>query len=116
MYTIDDIIAPESNNTYQFIVKNSTKYNLKYNIEFVESNPYNINMKYKLKKNDEYIIDHYVSASELNVSNIHLNTNSNDTYYLEWKWVSNTNDTEIGANPSSKYGLKINVKAESDNG
>lgn len=112
-YPIEGKIAPESSNMYQFIVKNNTIYKLKYQINFIETNDYNINMKYKLKKNDEYIIDHYVSASELNINDIILNSNENDTYYLEWKWVSSSNDTEVGANPESYYGLKINIKAES---
>ena len=88
---------------------------MKYSISFIEDNPYNINMKYKLKKNDTYIVDHYVSATELNIADIKLNVNTGDTYYLEWKWISSSNDTEIGANPDSKYGLKINVEAESTN-
>lgn len=113
MYEIENVIAPESHNTYQFVVKNGTEYKLKYNIDFIENNPYNINMKYKLKKNDTYIIDHYVSASELNVSEALLNSKKNDTYYLEWKWISSNNDTEIGANPNSKYELKIDIEAES---
>ena len=116
MYEFDDKIAPESFNTYQFVVKNGTNYKIKYNISFIEDNPYNINMKYKLKKNETYLIDHYVSVSELNVSNILLNLSNNDTYYLEWKWISSDNDTEIGKNPNSYYNLKIKVEAESTNG
>ena len=116
MYELGDIIAPESSNTYQFVVKNGTEYTLKYNISFVETNNYNINMKYKLKKNDTYLIDHYVSASELIIPEMQINTKSNDTYYLEWKWVSSDNDTEIGKTPDAKYNLKINVEAESING
>ena len=55
MYELTDVIAPESSNTYQFVVKNGTEYNLKYKIDFIENNPYQINMKYKLKKNDTSI-------------------------------------------------------------
>ena len=116
MYEFEDIIAPESSNTYQFVVKNGTEYNLKYNISFVETNNYNINMKYKLKKNDTYLIDHYVSANELIVPEMRINTKNNDTYYLEWKWISSDNDTEIGTTPDVNYNLKINVEAESING
>ena len=115
-YTMDGRIAPESSNTYEFKVKNGTGYNLKYNISFVESNPHNINMKYKLKKNDEYIIDHYVTTSELNVPEMLLNSKINDTYYLEWKWISSDNDTEIGKTGNVNYNLKIIVEAESTNG
>ena len=116
IYAIPDIIAPESSNTYQFIVRNSTKYKIKYNINFVENNPYHINMKYKLKKNDTYVVDHYVSASELDLANHLLNSNQNDTYYLEWKWISSSNDTKIGHTPNANYRLSIEVKAESTNG
>ena len=108
-------IAPESSNAYEFKVENNTAYNLKYQIEFIETNEYNINMKFKLKKNDTYIIDHYVKASELSVTDMPLNINDSDTYYLEWKWISSSNDTSIGQNPEAKYSLKIEIKAEGTN-
>ena len=116
MYELNDKIAPESSNTYQFIVKNGTNYAVNYNINFIETNPHKINMKYKLKKNDTYLIDHYVSASQLNQANLILDPNNNDTYYLEWKWISSDNDTQIGETPNAKYELKIEVKAVSNNG
>jgi hypothetical protein len=111
-------IAPESSGTYKFIVNNGTKYNLKYKISFTETNQYNMNIKYKLKKEDTYLIDHYVSYDELNFEDLTLNTNSSDTYYLEWKWIgdNDTLDTDIGTNANSKnisYYLKIDVEAES---
>ena len=115
MYVKEGKIAPESSNTYQFIVRNGTKYNLNYKIKFIETNPYNINMKYKLKKNNEYIISEYVSASELNLSDIILSSAKSDTFYLEWKWISSNNDTEIGESQNVNYGLKIEVEAESIN-
>ena len=115
MYYFSDIVAPESSNTYQFVVKNSTEYKLKYNITFVEDNTYHINMKFKLKKNDTYLVDHYVSYNDLNISDILINSKSNDTYYLEWKWISSSNDTSIGKTPDAYYGLTIKVEAESVN-
>ena len=116
VHTMDSKIAPESSNVYQFTVKNSTKYNLKYRIKFIETNEYNINMQYKLKKNDTYIIDHYVRPNEINVNNMMLNSGENDTYYLEWKWISSSNDNSIGQNSDAKYGLKIEIEAEGTNG
>lgn len=111
-------IAPESKGTYKFIVNNGTQYNLKYSISFAETNQYNMNMKFKLKKGNTYIIDHYVSYNQLSVENATLNSRSSDTYYLEWKWVGDDddNDTQIGKNAKSndiKYGLKIEIEAES---
>ena len=113
IYNIDGVIAPESENTYQFVVKNSTLYNIKYSIKFVETNDYHINMKYKLKKNDNYLFSNYINASELSVSDFVLNHGESDTYYLDWKWISSSNDTSIGKNPEASYGLKIIVEAES---
>lgn len=115
MYELGDKIAPESSNVYQFVIKNGLLQNLKYEVAFIENNAYNINMKYKLKKNDTYLIDHYVSASELNIYDMLLDSKTNDTYYLEWKWISNDNDTEIGSKLDSLYELKIEIKAESYN-
>lgn len=111
-------IAPESTGTYKFEVNNGTKYNLKYKITFIETNQYGMNIKYKLKRGNNYIVDHYVSYSDLDISNVLLNTKSSDTYYLEWKWVgdNDSEDTNIGKNANSsniKYELKINIEAES---
>jgi hypothetical protein len=72
-------------------------------------------MKYKLKKNDVYIIDHYVTADELHITDQLLSTDSKDVYYLEWKWISSSNDNSIGTNPNANYGLQIEVNAESIN-
>ena len=116
IYNIDGVIAPESENTYQFVVRNNTKYKIKYSIDFIETNDYHINMKYKLKKNDSYIINSYSKPNSLAVKDYVLNSGENDTYYLDWKWISNNNDTEIGSNPEAIYKLKIEVKAESING
>ena len=113
VFHFDETIAPESTNVYQFVIKNTTEYDLKYNVNFMETNQFNINMKYKLKKNDEYVIDEYVSASELKLDEFSLNKGESDTFYLEWKWVSSSNDTEVGSNPSSSYQLSIEVYAES---
>lgn len=112
MYVKPGTIAPESTNTYKFIVKNGTSESIKYNINFVENNASNINMKYKLKKNDEYLISEYVSYSELDIANLIIESGASDTYLLEWKWVSSDNDNYIGANGAT-YSLQINVDAES---
>lgn len=110
---VNEFIAPESSNTYRFTVYNNTETDIKYNLSFVETNNYNINMKFKLRKNNSYVVSEYSSISELNLSNQLLNANKNDVFYLEWKWISTENDTEIGNNPNAQYSLKIEVKAES---
>ncbi len=114
-YDLDDVIAPESSNTYKFVVRNSTGMKIKYNVYFHETNNYEINMKYMLKKNDTYIIDTYSKADDLDIYNYVLNPGEVDTYYLDWKWISSDNDTNIGQNPEANYGLRIEVEAESIN-
>ena len=116
IYNVDGIIAPESENTYQFIVRNDTDYRIRYKITFVESNDYEINMKYKLKKNDSYIISEYTRANSITIPEFELDPNEKDTYYLDWKWISSSNDMSIGTNPNANYGLRIEVEAESING
>ena len=111
-------IAPESTGIYVFNVNNKTKYNLKYNISFNESNEYSINMKYKLKKGNTYLVDQYVSYDQLNINDMILNSNKTDIYSLEWKWVgdNDNNDSTIGMSAKDgdiNYSLKINIEAES---
>ena len=88
---------------------------IKYNVYFHETNNYEINMKYMLKKNDTYIIDTYSKADDLDIYNYVLNPGEVDTYYLDWKWISSDNDTSIGQKPEANYGLRIEVEAESIN-
>ena len=114
-YVVKGKIAPESTGTYQFVIKNSTSYNVKYDVKFEETNDYHVNMKYRLKKNNDYLISDWVSYSELSQEKIKLNSNSTDTYYLEWKWFSSSNDNSVGSNINSKYGLSIDIKAVQTN-
>lgn len=116
MYKIDGTIAPEDSNAYQFVIKNGINSKIKYSILLSENNPYNANIKYKLKKNDTYIVDHYVSAKEILAADIVLEDNGSDTFYLEWKWISSSNDTKIGSKMNATYTLKMEIKAESING
>lgn len=114
-YVVKGKIAPESAGTYQFVIKNSTSYNVEYDVKFEETNNYHVNMKYRLKKNNDYLISDWVSYSELSQEKIKLNSNSTDTYYLEWKWFSSSNDNSVGSNINSKYGLSIDIKAVQKN-
>ncbi|MBQ9019122.1 MAG: hypothetical protein IJ097_02270 [Bacilli bacterium] len=111
-YEFQEKIAPESSNTYKFVVRNKSQYKLKYKITFIETNPYNINLKYKLKKNDSYVVDNYVSYNKIDITDQIFNAGEEDTYYLDWKWISSSNDTEIGK-IQANYKLKIKVEAVS---
>lgn len=114
-YVKKDRIAPNSYNSYQFVIRNSTDVFITYNLDFIEDNKYNINMKYRLKRNGSYVVgneEEYVTAKELSQYNINLDINNYDVYMLDWKWFSSPNDTEIGSNIDSHYGLSIKLLAE----
>lgn len=111
-YEFRNIIAPESSNVYQFILYNSNNNEIKYYINMEETNPYNINMMYKLKKNGSYIAgdkSNWVDVDELNTTLSSLHSKDTDTYSLEWKWVSSSNDNDIGKSNDAQYALKIKI-------
>ena len=115
MYNMQKKIAPEDSNTYQFVVKNSTNITLNYSIDFTESNPYQINLMYKLRKGDTYLAgdeNTWVKTSDLNIKDLKIDSSKSDTFYLDWKWVSSNNDTKIGQTKNAGYRLDINLKAE----
>ena len=105
-------IAPGVGNTYQFIVHNSMKEKVKYYLKLYEETKYDINMKYRLSKNNEYVIgseNKWVSAKDFQTSYYKLNELSSDKYSLDWKWFDNDKqDTFIGKNMNEEY--KLNVR------
>lgn len=117
MYEMDNIIAPESTNVYQFAIKNNTSFDILYDMNYFEENDYGINMRYRLKRSSDYLIGsetEWVSYDNLMTHGISLKKGVIDIYYLEWKWFSGENDTAIGENADSKYALKINIKAKAN--
>ena len=112
-------IAPGVSGTYDFDVINNRKSKVKYKINSSNINSSNINLQYRLKRDNEYVIGNestWVSISNLNLTNILLNSGSIHSYTLEWKWpyeggIDNL-DTQIGKEDTSKYELKISVYAE----
>lgn len=114
-YIVNGVIAPGSENTYQFIIRNNNDFAIKYSLKIKEENPFNINMLYKLSINGEEIIgkgDRWVTAEELFQKSITLANDSYNVYSLEWKWFESENDTQIGKNIESNYNLNISFFAE----
>lgn len=114
-YEFKSKIAPGISNMYRFIIKNNNNFDIIVNISMLEENPYNINMKYKLKSDNNYIVgdkQSYKKASELNIENIEIKSNESKEYNLEWKWIDSENDTKIGETIDANYKLTINVEAK----
>lgn len=109
------IIAPMSNSSYNFVVKNTFNEKLIYSIKTEELNKLGINMKYRLRLNNVYVIGNetmYVDIQDLNLNNVILFENSSDIYTLEWKWENSNNDTRIGESEYGDYKLKLNIQAD----
>ena len=104
-------IAPGVSNTYEFKANNTSNKSIKYYVEMYEESEYDINLKYRLKRNGTYIVgndDNWVDVDELKTTIKTLDGNSSDTYSLDWKWFDDdTNDTIIGENMTSEYKLNI---------
>ncbi len=109
VYKMEEIIAPGSSNSYSFVIKNNSDCDLTYSLTFLEKNEFEINMKYRLKKNDAYIIEDWVSGDELVSDEEVLKRGKDDKYVLEWKWFDHSNDTSIGAIEDSTYSLSIEI-------
>lgn len=113
-YNMRNLIAPGSTSSYVFYVSNKMGFDLNYIINFSEENDINVNMMYKLRREDEYI------AGDENTwvyyDNLHIDyeiaNEGKDKYILEWKWVDSDNDTEIGINHAGEiYKLNIDIYA-----
>jgi hypothetical protein len=109
-------IAPGVSNSYQFVVHNSSDQNLMYYVEMYEITEYKVNMKYRLKRNGNYVLgdnNHWVSASELKTELTRINKESSDRYTLDWKWFDDDkNDTKAGKYMTENYNLNIRFHFE----
>lgn len=114
-FQMKNMIAPGDSNTYNFIVRNNNAFPIKYTFKVTEENTYNVNMKYRLKQNGQYVIgssDTWVYYDELSVANALISSKSKTLYSLEWKWVDSDYDNYAGEAIDAIYKLIINVNAE----
>ena len=94
-YNNTNMIAPGVSNVYHFVVHNSTNTLVNYKLIMSEKTEYKINMVYRLKKNNKYVIGNnnkWVSASDLNTKFQRIESGNSDSYSLEWKWLYDKND------------------------
>lgn len=113
-YKFENIIAPLTTNVYQFVVRNNNEFNIQYNIHMEETNPYNVNMKYRLKLDGTYVAgddSNWVTYEDLQLDGINLALKSSNVYQLEWKWFESPNDTEVGE-IAGNYSLMISFYGE----
>lgn len=109
IYQMDEVIAPGSSNEYHFTIKNKAGCDLKYELIFAEENESHINMKYRIKRNGQYLVSDYVSISEVSKVVNKLPSGKRDDYSLEWKWFEGSNDTEVGSKIDAFYQLSVDI-------
>ena len=107
------IIAPRSYGEYNFSVKNTTKKDISYKITYTEENHYNINLLYRIKRNNLYLTG-WKKVSEINNNEVILNPGKADNYIIEWFWKDSDNDTAVGELDLATYSLAINVTAQGE--
>lgn len=113
-YEYESIIAPGSENSYVFVIRNNNNFDVTVDINFEELNDKNINMQYKLRNNGNYLIgtvNNYEIIKDKKITNIKLSAKSSKSYILDWKWIDSDNDTEIGFDINSYYKLSITIGA-----
>lgn len=117
-YEFTNKIAPGVSNVYHFVVHNSTNSALNYKIKMYEDSEYKLNMVYRLKNDNQYVVGNdstWVSANDLETNMKKLNRSASDDYSLEWKWEYEGNDSldnQAGINMESEYKLNIRVYFE----
>lgn len=113
-YEYESIIAPGSENSYAFVIRNNNNFDIVVDISFKEENEKNINMQYKVRNNGNYLIgtrNNYELINNKTITQIKLLAKSQKNYILDWKWIDSDNDTEIGLEADADYKLSILIEA-----
>ena len=113
-YEYQSKLAPGSENSYAFMIRNNNNFAVTVDITFEEENEKDINMQYKLKNNGDYLIgseNNYQKIENKKVTGITLPAKSSKSYILDWKWIDSDNDTQIGFDPDANYKLSITIGA-----
>lgn len=106
---LDNKIAPGISSVYFFRINNNSNVNIKYDLKLNNASSYDINMKYRLKRNGKYILgNEWMNAFSIKTSFLELDSGKSDMYELEWKWFDNDEvDSYIGENIINDYFLNI---------
>ena len=115
-YDGQKIVAPRSKGSAKFGVKNVTNGDIIYDVGFTDQSNYLVNMKYKLKIDNIYIVgdeNHYVSLDQMKVNDITVVNGSNNIFTIEWYWEDDDpRDVIVGmAEPTQYYTLNLVINA-----
>ncbi|MBO4988805.1 MAG: hypothetical protein J6D37_00590 [Clostridia bacterium] len=107
-------IHPGMEGVYKFRFENRNENRLNYELAFAEENDFSLNMGYRLRMDNVYVLgdaETYLSIEEMNLEDVIIAANSSVIYTLEWKWIDGSNDTFAGMN-NATYTLHITFHAQ----
>lgn len=114
----EKIIAPHSQGTYKFYIRNKSNRDINYNIKFSDEMKKFVNMKYRLKIDNIYIRENeecYTTIEKLDVDNITVPKDSINMFTLEWYWEDNDElDTKVGTSDERYYTINLKIEAFKD--
>jgi hypothetical protein len=108
----EKVLYPGKSGHYYFTIINENDVDLNIVGEFTDDNPYLVPMKYRLECTDGTVIsDEWVTLEELFLTISCLPAHSEQTYHLEWVWLTESDelDTIIGSTEGAKYTIKIEL-------
>ena len=111
----EKVIWPGQSGEYDFVVKNTNNVPIYYSIKLSEENKSKINMKYRLKLNNVYIVGNentYEPIEKFNLENIKILEDAKSSYTLEWKWEDSDNDAEIVKRGLATYRIYIDINSK----
>lgn len=109
----DAVIEPGMKGSYAFTFENRNENALIFNLAFTETNPYGIELLYRLKRDGAYVAgaDGYVNVGGISCNDLTIEAASSTVFELEWFWRDNDEtDTEAGEN-EAQYTLNIKFSA-----
>lgn len=116
------MIAPMSSGKYEFTVRNSARFPLKYEMKISDKNDGGVPMEFRLKQSGEYIAggdSRWVGVADMSEISSNLPSESESIYTLEWRWLGDNDklDTSIGVAARQRgveYVLNLGIFAEQD--
>ena len=108
----EKVIWPGQSGSYDFVVQNNNNDPITYQLSLDEANRDNINMKYRLKLNNVYVVGDektYESIDKVKLDNVTILGKGKSLFTLEWTWEKADNDAKIVREGLATYRIYIDV-------
>ncbi len=111
-------IHPGMEGEYKFCFENRNENRLNYSMTFAEENSYTLNMGYRLRQNNVYVLgteNGYLGVEDLHLEDVTIESKSSAIYTLEWKWLDDDAVDTIAGMEDATYTLHITLNAHIQN-